>query len=135
MFADFIIKNAAPIIEDRIKNIIKNVASKHHLNAYDVSAMLKLVYQNETPLNGQLEVFCFYQNKKVERFPLNQIQDTFMGTAEGVIKKIFMRDALLYRVEPAYVNYVFKILTGDALAVWPNIAGEYKEQLTLKQIL
>jgi len=126
MFADFIIKHSAPIIENKIREIIEKVALKHRIDATQLDCMLKDVYD-------QLEIFVFYQNKKIDRFPMSDI--TITGTIVDHIHGMFRRDGLVYNVNPGFVNYVFKIFQGQGLMVNPNIAGEYKGWLHVKEIL
>jgi hypothetical protein len=126
MFADFIIKHAAPIIENKIKDIIEGVAKKHNLPALELDTMLKYV-------NDQLVIYVFYKNKTVDKFPLSDINIT--ETIVKHIHGIFIRDSILYNVHTAFVNYVFKIHQGQGLMVNPNISGDYKGWLKLKDIL
>jgi hypothetical protein len=128
MLTDFIIKNAAPIIENRIKDIIQGIASELNLDAIKLDTMLKTV-------NGNIEIFVFYENKQVKRLPLSEVRGNITGMVESHMESIFQRDALVYNTHPAYVNYVFRLYPDGSLAVWPNIAGVYQQKMKLKDIL
>lgn len=128
MLKDFIIKNAAPIIENRIKDIIKGIAAELKLDAIKLDTMLKSV-------NGQIEIFVFYEKKQVKRLPLSEIRGSITSEVENHMKGIFQRDALVYNTHPAYVNYVFRLYPDGSLFVWPNIAGEYQQKMKLRDIL
>jgi hypothetical protein len=127
--SDFIIKNSIPIIENRIKEIIVRIAKEFQLNAEDIQVMLKLVNGNS------LEIFAFAKNKRIKRMPFNEIGPGVFGIVEKYIIKIFERDALLYNVSSAIVNYMFQINAVHVLLVCPNIAGKYMGWTELNKIL
>lgn len=123
-----IISASADIIENNIKQIIKGTAREYNIDATKIKAMLKFV-------DKQLRVFNHYEGKRINDYPLNKISGSITRKIEGFIAGIFIRDAKIYKVDPVFVNYVFQLFPGDELFVFPNIAGEYKEKIKLKEVL
>jgi hypothetical protein len=125
MFEDFIIKNSVPIIENRIKEVIVRLSKEFGIPATEIQVMLKC----------NLEIYAFYKKKRIKEIPFSEIGGNVFETAGNFIQKIFRRDALLYKTNEAFVNYIFQIDKTNNLAVCPNISGQYMDWTRLKQIM
>jgi hypothetical protein len=122
---DFIIKNSVPIIEIRIKEIIARLAKEFSIPANDIQLMLK----------DNLKIYAFYNNKRIKEVPFSEIGGEVFETAGSFIQQIFLRDAVIYNVNPAFVNYMFQIDNINNLAVCRNIKGIYEPWTRLKKIM
>jgi hypothetical protein len=128
MIPKFVLDSVCPIVEKRIKETIIGLSQEYKIKAPDMWVMLKIAYSRLV-----LHVFC--EKGKLKEMPLNQIKGGTTDLIENHIKEIFDRDALIYGVHTAYVNYVFQLFADGRLMLRPNISGNYKEWMTLKQIL
>jgi hypothetical protein len=100
---EFFVKHAVPIVKNRIKDIIIGVAKEYNLQAYDVTAMLKM------DGNGNLVIYTFANGKTLKKIPFDQLGGTIFGGVEDFIKKLFTRESRTFNTPCALVNYWFRI--------------------------
>ena len=130
-FLDFIIKQSVPIIENRIKDIIRGVAKEYYVDPIQVLAILKMTDN----INKRMEIFTFGNKKTLNRMELNQIKGGITSQVEKYIAGVFNFDAKRYQVSTAYVNYKFWLMPNGQLLGCRNIAGIDYPQLNLKDLL
>jgi hypothetical protein len=99
----FIVKHAVPIVENRIKEIILKEAYDNKLDAYAVTAMLKM------DGDGNLVIHTFAEGKKIRVLPFSALGGQIFGGVEDFIKEMFRRESKVFNVECAFVNYLFQI--------------------------
>lgn len=129
MFTDIIIKNSAPIVTKRIDELITEVAKKFQYDAFDISVRLKLEAD-------QVTIHVYHNGKKIKTVPFDSITGNVGELIENHIKKIFLTDAQKYSTDLLMVNYVLsKDRNRNTIFVHPYINKEYKEAITIKQLL
>ena len=84
LLQNYMIQCLAPIIEERIRQIILGVAREYNIDAFKVVTLLKTV-------NGNLEVFVFYNNKTIKRDTLGNIAGGIPSQVTDHIQKIFLK--------------------------------------------
>jgi hypothetical protein len=131
---ELVIKNSPKIIENQIIDIINGVAREHNIDAREIYAMLKFISVGEEK-KSRLRVFTHYQGKRLNDFPLNQVAGGITSKIEGYVAGLYMRDAKVFGVDPAFVNYVFQLNQGNELFVSPNIAGKWQGWYKLKAVM
>jgi hypothetical protein len=104
---EFFVKHAVPIVKNRIKDIIIGVAKEYSLQAYDVTAMLKM------DGDGKLVIHTFANGKTLKKIPFDKLGGDIFGGVEDFIKKMFIRESRTFNTPCALVNYWFMIDKGS----------------------
>ncbi|MHA1575666.1 MAG: hypothetical protein ACTSXL_05990 [Alphaproteobacteria bacterium] len=128
MLQDFVIKQAAPIIENRVKEIIIGIAKEYNLQAPDLRTMFKSG-------NGHIRIYVFKDRKKVTEVPLHEVKGNIGNIVETKLKAIFIAYSLVYKVHTAHVNFIMQMSKNGVIAVRSYINDIQSNNMTVAQFL
>lgn len=128
---DEIIKSAVPIVENRIKDIIRGLGREFNIPATEILIILKMT----DGINRRMEIFAFSKGEKLKRIELNPIKGNITKVVENYIAAVFKFDAKRFEVDTGRVNYKFYLMMNGELMGRRNIAGHDFDLLNLEDLL
>ena len=128
MLADFVLAQAAPIVENRIKDIFQGIAKEYNLNALDIEVMMRMEH-------NEIMIYAFKDKRKIKRIMFSEIKGNVGNIVENKIKEIFRGTALKSNANIAYTNFILKLRKNGIIQVYPYVNNVFGDVLTIKQLL
>ncbi len=129
MFIDSIVRNMAPLIQNRILELLQGVAGENNLKTHEIQARLRV-------LQGKVMIKAYHDGKVIRDILFDDITGNVGDLVEDYIKNIFKKDAEKYQTNIAEVSYMLsKDSCSDTIIVHPYINKQYQSAIGLKKLL